>query len=162
MDGHYKIRKASKKDAETILFFINRLADYEKLSDKVNATTDLLIKYGFSDRPFFEALIAKDDQDAPLGLALYFFTFSTFLAKPTLYLEDLFVLPEYRGLGIGKRFFRELVGIAQDYGCGRMEWSVLDWNSPSIEFYKALGAEPVSGWTTYRLDQQALASFDSI
>jgi GNAT superfamily N-acetyltransferase len=156
---NYTIRPATRDDADTILFFISQLAEYEKLTHMVNATKEFIIEYGFGERPYFEALLAEKEDGTPLGLALYFFTFSTFLAKPTLYLEDLFVLPEYRDNGIGKQFFRELVTIARERNCGRVEWSVLDWNEPSIQFYKSLGALPVDGWTTYRLTGDALTSF---
>jgi len=156
---NFSIRNVSENDVDTILFFINQLAEYEKLSDQVYATKELILKYGFGDRPYFEALLAEDDQKKPLGLALYFFTFSTFLSQPTLYLEDLFVLPEYRGNGVGKQFFRELMSIAKQHNCGRVEWSVLDWNEPSIQFYASLGATPVNGWTVYRLDQKAIDTF---
>lgn len=157
---NYSIRPAQHNDANTILFFINKLAEYEKLSDQVNATEEMIQRYGFGERPYFEALLAEQDNGTPIGFALYFYTFSTFLAKPTLYLEDLFVLPEFRGHGVGKQFFRELVKIAKERNCGRVEWSVLDWNEPSIQFYKSLGAAPVDGWTIYRLDEKAISSFE--
>ncbi len=155
----FTIRPATQHDVDTILFFINQLAEYEKLEDQVNATRERILLYGFAEFRYFEALLAEAADGTPFGLALYFFTFSTFLAKPSLYLEDLFVLPEYRGNGIGKQFFRELVAIAKERNCGRIEWSVLDWNTPSIQFYRALGARPVDGWTVYRLDEQALSTF---
>ena len=148
----YHIRPATRDDAKTVLELVIKLAAYEKLSDQVRATAHDIVKCGFSERPYFEALLAVDSDDNPLGLALYFFTFSTFLARPSLYLEDLFVSPEYRGQGIGKAFFREMIKIAQKRECGRIEWSVLDWNESSIKFYKSLGARPVEGWTMYRLE----------
>ena len=150
----YNIRSATGEDAARLLDFIRKLAEYEKLSDSVTASTERLRKYGFSDHPYFEALLAEDADGCALGMALYFFTFSTFLAKPTLYLEDLFVLPEWRNNGIGKSFFRRLLAIAKERGCGRVEWSVLDWNEASIHFYESIGATPVKGWTAYRLEKE--------
>ena len=153
----FQLRSANRDDAETLLYFIGELARYENLSDKVLATTSDIIKHGFSERPYFEAILAEKPDRAPLGMALYFFTFSTFLAKPTLYLEDLFVLPEFRGHGIGKAFFKEIVKIAQKKGCGRVEWSVLDWNAPAKRLYQRLGAEILADWRIVRLSGEALA-----
>lgn len=156
---NFTIRPARRDDADTLLFFIKKLAEYERLSDQVYATTEKIIQYGFGDRPYFNALLAQDADGRSLGLASYFFIFSTFLCLPTLYLEDLFVLPEYRGHGIGSAFFRHIVRIANEHNCGRVEWSVLDWNDRAIGFYKALGAYPVGGWTDYRLDGAKLKTF---
>lgn len=158
------IRKATAEDAATLLQLIQGIAEYERLSDSVRCTTDSLLQYGFSQRPFFEALLYDMSEEQGLrtvGFALYFFTYSTFTGKPTLYLEDLFVRPEYRGHGIGSKLFAELVRIANEVGCGRMEWSVLDWNEPAINFYQKLGAVAMSEWTVFRLDETALSQLSA-
>lgn len=154
------IRKATVDDAETIHFFIEKIAEYERLSDQVQSTSENIRKYGFGQRPYFETLLCEIDKERKraVGFALYFFTYSTFTGKPSLYLEDLFVLQEYRGRGYGKALFMELVKIASNLDCGRMEWSVLDWNEPAIKFYLSLGAIPMSEWTVYRLDEKTLKS----
>jgi len=113
-------------------------------------------RHGFGRRPFFETLICRRD-GRPIGLALYFFTFSTFLGRPTLYLEDLFVRPEKRGKGYGRALLERLAQIAKERGCGRMEWAVLDWNDPAIQFYRNLGAEPMNEWTVFRLTREGIA-----
>ncbi len=139
-----------EKDIPGVLELVKGLAEYEKLLPQVTATIELYLKNGFGDNRYFHALLVEN-RDRYVGFALYFFTFSTFIGKPTLYLEDLFVLPEYRGHGIGKALLRKLANIALLRDCGRMEWSVLDWNEPAIRFYKKLGARPMSDWTVYRL-----------
>ncbi len=150
------IRIAEKADTPQILTFIEALADYEKLSDACVATVEDLERTLFGDKPFANVLIAELE-GKPIGFALYFYNYSTFLAKPGIWLEDLFVLPEYRGRSAGKKLLLELVNIAKRSNFGRVEWSVLDWNTPSIEFYKSLGAIPMDEWTNYRLTE---SSFD--
>lgn len=153
------IRPARPDDAEAIADLIRELAVYEKLADQARARPDDLRRHLFGPRPVAEALIAELDGRA-VGFALYFHNFSTFLGRPGLYLEDLFVQPEHRGLGIGKALFRALGRIAAERGCGRMEWAVLDWNEPAIGFYRALGARPMDEWTVFRLDGEALNRLD--
>jgi len=152
------IRPAGPEDASLILDFIQALADYEKLSDEVIADEAQIIKSLFGDKPQAEALIAFLDGE-PVGFALFFHNFSTFLGKHGLYLEDLFVNKGARGAGVGKALLKHLANIALDRGCGRMEWWVLDWNTPSIDFYKKLGAEPMEDWTVFRLRGDALKTF---
>ncbi len=150
------IREAEKGDESLILGFIRELAAYEKLSDAVTATPDHLSRTLFADDPKVFALIAEQDGD-PIGFALYFFNYSTFLGKHGLYLEDLYVREAHRGSGAGTALLAKLAQIALARDCGRMEWSVLDWNAPSIAFYKALGAEALDEWTIYRLTGDALS-----
>ncbi|MEZ6194391.1 MAG: GNAT family N-acetyltransferase [Planctomycetota bacterium] len=149
------IRTATVDDVPAILAGIRALADYEKLSDAVVADEDALAATLFGPRPCAEVLLAEDD-GAVAGFALFFANYSTFLARPGLYLEDLFVHPEYRGRGHGLALMREIARIARQRGCGRFEWSVLDWNAPAIDFYRAMGAQPMSDWTVFRLDGEAL------
>jgi len=144
------IRPATRADTATIFELIRALADYERLSADVVATEELIARALFDAPPAAHALLAVH-AGTSVGFALYFFNFSTFLGRPGLYLEDLFVRPELRGRGIGKALLAELAHIAVARGCGRMEWSVLDWNAPSIAFYRGLGAQPLSDWTTFRL-----------
>ena len=147
----YKIREATEIDIPSIMKLVEGLAIYEKLEHEMVATADDFAKFGFGENRYFHALLAADESGEDVGFALYFFTFSTFLAKPTLFLEDLFVMPDHRGNGIGIELLSELAKIAIEKECGRMEWSVLDWNEPSIEFYKNLGARPMDDWTNFRL-----------
>ena len=149
------IRPARRDDAPTIANLIRELAVYEKLEDQAKATADELARHLFGGRPSAEVLIAEVE-GAPVGFALFFPTFSTFRGQPGLYLEDLFVRPEYRGRGIGKKLMASVAKVAVDRGCGRLEWSVLDWNTPSIEFYRSQGAVPMDEWTVFRLADQAL------
>ncbi|MGD8779461.1 MAG: GNAT family N-acetyltransferase [Ignavibacteria bacterium] len=149
------IRKAEKKDSEIILYFINQLAKYEKLEHEVEATEELIEKNIFGEGSNVEALICYRD-DKPVAFAVYFYNFSTFLAKPGLYLEDIFVLPEMRGKGIGKKMLTHIAKIAVEKGCGRFEWAVLDWNEPAINFYKSIGAVPMDEWTIFRLTGEPL------
>ena len=149
------IRPATESDVALILSFIEKLAEYEKLSHEVVATQAALRKYLFGPRPMAEVLLAHWESQ-PAGFALYFHNFSTFLARPGIYLEDLFVEPELRGKGIGKALLINLARIAMERGCGRLEWSVLDWNEPSIQFYQRLGAVAKDDWTIYRLTGDAL------
>ena len=144
------IRLATENDAGLLLNFIRQLAIYEKLSSEVVATEEKLKEYLFGAKKYAEALIGEDD-NRTVGFALFFYNFSTFLSLPGIYLEDLFVNPDYRGKGIGKKLLLELVQIAKEKGFGRVEWAVLDWNKPAIEFYKSLGAEPNEEWTVYRI-----------
>ncbi len=141
---------AEESESALILDFITQLAEYEKLSNEVSATEASLREALFGARPYAECLIARLD-GAPAGFALFFHNFSTFLAKPGIYLEDLFVYPALRGHGVGKALLLRLAEIARERGCGRLEWSVLDWNTPAQEFYKRLGAVPMDEWTVYRL-----------
>jgi GNAT superfamily N-acetyltransferase len=144
------IRFAEKKDSELIYTFIKALATYEKLAHEVIATKEQLEKFLFGKKAYAEVLIASFD-NIEVGFALFFTNFSTFLSLPGIYLEDLFVKPQFRGKGIGKALLIELVKIANERGFGRVEWAVLDWNEPAIEFYKSLGAVPQNDWTVYRI-----------
>ncbi len=149
------IRPARREDAALIVDFVRALADYERLPQEAVLTVAGVERTLFGDRPYAECLIADWD-GAPAGFALFFHNYSTFLAKPGLHLEDLFVKPEHRGRGIGLALLRRLASIALERDCGRMEWSVLDWNEPSIRFYRQLGAVPMDEWTTYRLTRDAM------
>lgn len=149
------IRCAVKGDAQLILRFIRELAVYEKLADAVVASGDDIDRALFGENPKAFALIAEWNGE-PCGFALYFFNFSTFVGKHGVYLEDLFVLESHRGKGIGKALLAQLARIAKENDCGRLEWSVLDWNAPSIAFYISLGAVPMDEWTVYRLAGDAL------
>lgn len=144
------IRRGTERDVPTILKLIRGLAEYERLAHEVEATTARVRAHGFGRRRYFETIICRRG-GTPVGFALYFFTYSTFLARPTLYLEDLFVLPEERGAGAGKALLRALARIAVRRGCGRLEWAVLDWNRPAIGFYKRLGAKLRRQWILTRL-----------
>ncbi len=151
-----RIRTATKRDVALIVELIRGLADYERLSHEVEATAARIRRHGFGRPRYFETLIAEQDGH-PIGFALYFFTYSTFLARPSLYLEDLFVRPDARGRGAGKALLAELARIARRRGCGRMEWAVLDWNEPSIRFYESLGARLRKDWVLTRLTGEPLA-----
>ena len=152
------IRLAEKQDVSTILSFIKDLAEYEKLTDEVIADEESLENFLFSTRPFAEVFIAEYGMK-PVGFALFFHTFSTFMGKPGLYLEDLYVKPEMRGKGVGKKLFRKVAQIALERDCGRLEWSVLNWNEPAIGFYKKLGAQAMNEWMVYRLSGDSLSNF---
>ena len=145
---------ATRDDCALILSFIRELAAYEKMLDEVVATEELLEEWLF-DKQKAEIVFALED-DREVGFALFFHNFSTFLGRAGIYLEDLYVLPEYRGKGYGKGLLKKLAQIAVERGCGRLEWWCLDWNRPSIDFYLALGAEPMSDWTTYRITGNTL------
>ena len=149
------VRVATEGDIPLILSLIRELAEYEKLSHEVVATEEDLRATLFGERPFAEVLIAEYDGD-PAGFALFFHNFSTFLGKPGIYLEDLYVKPEFRGAGVGKRLLARLARLAKERGCGRLEWWVLDWNEPSIGFYDMIGAVAMDDWTVYRLAGRAL------
>jgi GNAT superfamily N-acetyltransferase len=149
------IRPGTARDVPTILALIRGLADYERLRRECKATAAGVRRHGFGRRPYFETIIARRG-GRPVGFALYFFTFSTFLAKPTLYLEDLFVLPQDRGGGAGRALLAALARIAVRRGCGRLEWAVLDWNRPAIGFYDRLGARFRREWILTRLTGASL------
>ena len=151
------IRRATPLDVPIILTFIRELAEYEKLADQVVATDDDLYVALFGERPVIEAVIATHG-DEPVGYALFFPTFSTFLGKPGMYLEDVYVRPAARGLGIGRKILEHLARVTVQRGWGRLEWSVLDWNEPSIAFYRKLGATAMDEWTVFRLAGQKLRS----
>ncbi len=150
------IRFATAQDTPQILAFIKALAEYEHLSHEVEVDEARLRRTLFGTPPAAEVLLAFED-DTAVGFALFFHNYSTFLGKRGIYLEDLFVKPEYRGRGHGKALLARLAALALERGCGRLEWAVLDWNTPSIEFYKKLGAIPMSEWTIFRVTGQALA-----
>ncbi|MCC6750948.1 MAG: GNAT family N-acetyltransferase [Deltaproteobacteria bacterium] len=149
------IRPATVRDAALLVELVRQLAVYEKAPDAVRATPEDFARYGFGTPSFFEALIAEWSGQ-PVGFALYFFTFSTWTGKPSLYLEDLFVQPEARGRGIGKSLFLRVASEAVARGCERYQWQVLDWNSPAISFYEAMGALPTREWVPYRVEGEAL------
>lgn len=151
------LRPATAADVPQILAFIRALADYERLLHEVVATEDGLRQALFGPRPYAEVVLAED-AGVPVGFALFFHTFSTFLGQPGIYLEDLFVIPEARGRGVGKALLAELARLAIARGCGRVEWAVLDWNAPAIGFYDSLGARPNAEWTVYRLTGAPLAA----
>jgi GNAT superfamily N-acetyltransferase len=148
--GALRIRAGTRRDAGTIVALIRGLAEYEKLAHECEATVQRIRRHGFGAKRYFETVICERDGQA-VGFALYFFTFSTFLARPTLYLEDLFVVPAERGRGAGRALLSALARIAVRKGCGRMEWAVLDWNTPSIGFYERLGARLRREWLLTRL-----------
>jgi GNAT superfamily N-acetyltransferase len=150
-----EIRAATEDDVPLILSLIRELAEYERLSHEVVATEEALRDSLFGERRFAEVLLGYLGDD-PAGFALFFHTFSTFLGKPGIYLEDLYVKPDFRGVGIGRVLLVHLAKLARERGCGRLEWSVLDWNEPAIGFYRSIGASPVGGWTVYRLVGEAL------
>jgi GNAT superfamily N-acetyltransferase len=151
----FSIRRAAPRDAPTIFRLLRGLAEYERLTHEMVATRRQIRRHGFGKRRYFEALICRRGR-ADVGLAVYYFTFSTFQGRPSLYLEDLFVLPEERGRGAGRALLAELARIAKRRGCGRMEWAVLDWNKNSIRFYKRLGAKLRREWIRTDLAGSAL------
>lgn len=155
-----EIRKAVRQDVPLILEFIKGIARYEKMENDVVATTELLEEQLF-DKGRAEVIFVMEE-GAEVGFALFFHNFSTFLGRSGLYLEDLFVYPEHRGKGYGKALFLELVRIANERGCGRMEWVCLNWNKPSIDFYRSMGAVPLDEWTTYRLTSDAMKKLTSL
>ncbi|MEA3540446.1 MAG: GNAT family N-acetyltransferase [Pseudomonadota bacterium] len=149
------IRAAVREDAPLIFRFICDLAEYEKLRHEVKGDAEGLAEQLFGTRPHAEVLIAEDD-GAPLGFALFFHNFSTFEGRPGIYLEDLFVAPEARGKGAGKALLARLAALAIERDCARLEWAVLNWNTPAIDFYRSLGARPMDEWTVNRVDGEAL------
>lgn len=147
-------RFAEKKDCNLILYFIKKLAEYENMSDEVVATEELLAEWIFEKKKAEVIFPCVDNKE--VGFALFFHNFSTFLGRSGIYLEDLYILPEYRNNGYGKATLRKLAQITVERGCGRLEWCCLDWNKPSIDFYLSLGAIPMDEWTTYRLTGDTL------
>jgi len=154
--ANFKIRPALVDDLPVILQLIRDLATYERAPDEVVATEEQLMDVLFGERPVAEVLLAFE-RESPVGFAVYFYNFSTWLGRAGLYLEDLFVSPEKRGKGYGRALLVELAKIARERGCGRMEWAVLDWNEPAIKFYRALGAQPMHEWTVFRLTREEIA-----
>ena len=152
----FEIRPARVEDVPIILELIRDLATYERAPHEVTATDEQLVDVLFGERPAAEVLLAFQGK-SPVGFAVYFYNFSTWLGQPGLYLEDLFVKPEKRGKGYGRALLVELAKIALDRGCGRMEWAVLDWNEPAINFYRTLGAKPMDEWTVFRLTRDGIA-----
>lgn len=150
----FKIRFAEISDVPLILSFIRGLAEYEKMLDQVMATEEILRESLFENK--IAEVVIGEYENKPASFALFFYNFSTFLGKPGIYLEDLYVKPEMRGKGIGKIMLSFLAELAIERKCGRLEWACLDWNEPSIEFYKRMGAVPMDEWTVYRIDNQAL------
>jgi len=149
------IRPARPEDVPTIASFVRELAEYERLSKEVTLKEEDLKEHLFGERRYAEVLIAEED-GAAVGFALFMHNYSTFLARPGIYLEDLFVRPAHRGKGYGRALLQELARIALERGCGRFEWAVLDWNAPAIEFYKSLGATMMGDWTVFRVAGDAL------
>ena len=160
----FRIREAVEADLDTILSLIGELAVYERLTHEVVADKEEMRRHLFGDRPAAEVLIAEtqlESRAVPIGFALYFGTFSTFLGKPGIYLEDVFVVEEHRGHGVGRALLQRLASIAVERDCGRLEWSVLDWNESAITFYKKLGAVAMDEWTVNRVAGRALAKLAS-
>ncbi|WP_439616535.1 GNAT family N-acetyltransferase [Shinella sp.] len=155
----YRIRPASVSDAGTILRFIRELADYEKALHEVAATEETIASSLFGEGSVTRAVICETEAGEPAGSAVWFMSYSTWQAKNGLYLEDLYVTPDHRGAGVGKMLLRHLARLAIEEGCGRFEWSVLDWNTPAIRVYDAIGAEPQSEWVRYRLSGEKLKQF---
>jgi len=156
MGAEFKIRTARLADVPTILQLIRDLATYERAPNEVTATEEQLVDVLFGEKPAAEVLLAFESE-TPVGFAVFFHNFSTWLGRPGLYLEDLFVKPEMRGKGYGHALLVDLAKIARDRGCGRMEWAVLDWNDPAIQFYHKLGAKPMNEWTVFRLTRDGIA-----
>ena len=155
MASKFLIRPATKNDASIIISLIKELAEYERLSQEVEATEDDIRRSLFGDRPFAEALIGEYECH-PISFALFFYNYSTFLGKPGIYLEDLYVKPEHRGNGFGRKMLVHIARLAKERNCGRFEWSVLDWNTPAIRTYEKLNAKPMREWILYRLTGEAL------
>jgi GNAT superfamily N-acetyltransferase len=151
-----EIRPARVEDVPVILELIRELATYERAPDEVTATEEQLVDVLFGEKPVAEVLLAFEGK-SPVGFAVFFHNFSTWLGRPGLYLEDLFVKPDKRGKGYGRALLVDLAKVARDRGCGRMEWAVLDWNEPAIKFYRSLGAKPMEEWTVFRLTHDGIA-----
>jgi GNAT superfamily N-acetyltransferase len=158
--ANFEIRPARVEDVPIVLELIRDLATYERAPKEVTATEEELVDVLFGARPAAEVLLAFEGQ-SPVGFAVFFHNFSTWLGRAGLYLEDLFVKPEKRGKGYGRALLVELAKIARDRGCGRMEWAVLDWNEPAIKFYRSLGAKPMDEWTVFRLTRDGIAKLAS-
>lgn len=150
------IRNATEADVPQILEFIRALAVYERAPDAVKATEADLLRDGFGSTPYFQCLIAEADGH-PAGFAFFFFDYSTWMGRPGIYLEDIFVFPEFRGRGIGKALLQRVAAVAVERGCARLKWEVLDWNTPAIDFYRAMGGEFMDAWRTVRVTGEALA-----
>jgi GNAT superfamily N-acetyltransferase len=150
------LRLARESDLDTIIRLIHGLAEYEREPDAVTLDREELGRHLFGPRPYAEVIMAETEVGETAGFALFFHNFSTWAGKPGIYLEDLFVIPEYRGRGHGKALLIELARLAIERGCGRLEWSVLDWNEPALAFYRSLGAAPMDEWTTQRVSGEAL------
>lgn len=162
MNSNFEIKQATIEDTSLILSFIKELAEYEKLAHEVVATEDLLKKTLFGKKTHAEVVIGYLNSK-PVSFALYFYNYSTFLGRPGIYLEDLFVKPEARGQGIGKKMLSYLARLAEEQNCGRLEWWVLDWNEDAIRFYKSIGAKPMDEWTVFRVtgnELKQLANLD--
>jgi len=157
MPASFEIKPATLGDVAVILQLIRELAEYERAPHDAIATEEGLREVLFGENPAAQVLLASEGEEA-VGFAVYFFNFSTWLGRPGLYLEDLFVRPEARGKGYGRALLERLAEIAQARGCGRMEWAVLDWNEPAIQFYKKLGAKPMEEWTVFRLRREGIAA----
>lgn len=155
MTAPVTLRDATENDVPLILRFMRELAEYERLAHRVVATEERVRETLFGARPYAEVIIAETDSE-PAGFALFFHNYSTFFAQPGIYLEDLYVRPEMRGLGIGKRLLTRLAELARERNCGRVEWAVLNWNEDAIRFYRSLGAVPQDEWQVYRLTGEAL------
>ncbi len=149
-----RLRMARPEDVPTILRFVRELAGFERLLDRVTATEDDLRASLFGARPYAEVVVAETD--GPVGFALFFHNYSTFLGRPGIYLEDIYVAPEARGRGVGRALMRYVAKLAVERRCGRLEWAVLDWNGSAIAFYRSLGAEAMDEWTVYRLTGKSL------
>lgn len=152
------IREATLEDVPAIFLFIKEIAEYEKLSNEVIATEEILKESLFGKRQYAEVLIAEHNGE-PAGQALFFHNFSTFIGKPGIYLEDLYVRPQYRSKGIGKALLVSLIKLAKERNCGRVEWTVLNWNEPAINFYKSMGAAAMDEWTIFRMTEDKIKNF---
>jgi len=153
---NFAVRTATVDDVPVILDLIRALATYERAPNEVTATEKGLVEVLFGEKPAAEVLLAFENE-AAIGFAVFFHNFSTWLGRPGLYLEDLFVKPQHRGKGYGRALLIHLAKIARERGCGRMEWAVLDWNEPAIKFYRQLGAKPLDEWTVFRLTRDGIA-----